>query len=120
MKRPSLVVFLGFSLIATSVVMFGYACYDELASRRRVDAPHGTNFGLTGTDLLYGRTRFEKVSNGSTVFSLDTGPRGESRVITARAAVGIGLLGFAAIVSQVLTRKKTVTAHIRSHGSNER
>lgn len=106
MKRPSLIVLLGFLLIATSAVVFGYAYYEELASRRRVNAPKGTNYGFIATDLLFGRTRFEKVSGSKTVFSLDSGPRGESRVITARVAAGIGLVGIAAAVFGVLAGKR--------------
>ena len=80
-----------FLLIFTAA--FGYACYDEYSAREKENAPQGTDYGFIPTDLLEGRTKYEKRVGDRVLFSIQWGPAGEVRVAIARAGCGIGVLG---------------------------
>ncbi len=94
----------GIVLLFAGAALFGYVYYGEYETRSSVRAPSGTGYGFIPLDLLQGRTRFEKRVDDQIVFSLDTGPRGESRIALARAAFGVGALGAALLVFGALTK----------------
>lgn len=94
----------GIVVLVIFAALFGYVWRGESQMRARAGAPADADFGFVPIDLLRGRTHFEKRQNGNVVFSLDSGPMGQSRVAIARAACGLGLLG-AALLSLGLFMK---------------